>query len=227
MPATADGLLPEPRRALGAVFLRDRWQLSERLAATAGARYTYVGFLPDSHHADAVVQVELRGHERTFVRGSVATRTLTPGGDLLTLSTVAASPALTWARLEEGLQPARSTRYELGVDRALGPARVGARVFDETTRDLLLTTFDGQTPYVRNGGSVDARGFGVTVGRRFGGLVNGSVTYTFGRSRRPGALPGADLPLVAFDDGGVPRPRGAPARPSSTGRTRASPRSTG
>ena len=70
------------------------------------------------------------------MRGSVATRTLTPGGDLLTLSTVAASPAITWARLDEGLRPARSLRYEVGVDRALGAAaHVGAQLFAETTRD--------------------------------------------------------------------------------------------
>ena len=125
--------------------MRDRWQLGERLTATTGARYTYIGFLPDSHHADAVVQIELRGGRQTLVRGSVATRTLTPGGDLLTLSTVAASPAITWARLDEGLRPARSLRYEVGVDRALGAARIGAQVFTETTRDVLLTTFDGAT----------------------------------------------------------------------------------
>ena len=115
---------------MGAAFVRDRWQLGERLTATTGARYTYIGFLPDSHHADAVVQIELRGDRQTLVRGSVATRTLTPGGDLLTLSTVAASPAITWARLEEGLRPARSMRYEVGVDRALGAARIGAQLFD-------------------------------------------------------------------------------------------------
>ena len=193
-------VLPEPGRAVGAVFVRDRWRLGDRLTATTGARYTYVGFLPDSHHADAVVQIELRGDERTFVRGSVAARTLTPGGDLLTLSTVASSPAITWARLEEGLRPARARRYEVGVDRDFGPARLGAMVFDETTRDVLLTTFDGSTPVVRNGGTVGARGFGVTLGRRFGGVANGSVTYTFGRGRRSGTAPSlADVPVTSFD----------------------------
>jgi hypothetical protein len=196
------GMVPEPDRVVGAVFLRDRWQLGDRLTATTGARYTYVGFLPDSHHADAVVQIELRGDRRTLVRGSVAARTLTPGGDLLTLSTVAASPAITWARLEEGLRPARSLRYEFGVDRALGPARLGAYLFDETTRDVLLTTFDGTTPVVRNAGSVGARGFGMTLGHRFGGVASGSVTYTFGRGRRFGSIPfPAGVPVTSFDEG--------------------------
>ena len=44
---TSDIGLVEPARALGAVFVRDRWQIGERLRATAGARYTYLGFLPD------------------------------------------------------------------------------------------------------------------------------------------------------------------------------------
>jgi hypothetical protein len=196
----ADTFTGEPSRNLGAVFLRDRWQISDRLTATGGARYTYIGFLPDSHHADAVLQIELQGDRRTLLRGSVTTRTLAPGGDLLTLSTVAASPAITWARLEENLRPARALRCEMGVDRSLGAAMVGAQLFDETTRDVLLTTFDGPTPFVRNAGHAGARGFGVTFGRRFGGVANGSVTYTFGRTRRWGqTLVAADMP-VAFED---------------------------
>ncbi len=195
------GVLAEPDRVTGAVFLRDRWAISDRLTATTGARYTYIGFLPDSHHADAVVQVELRGDRSTLVRGSVATRTLTPGGDLLTLSTVAASPAITWARLDEGLRPARSLRYELGVDRALGASRLGAYVFDETTRDVLLTTFDGTTPVIRNAGDAAARGFGLSVGHRFWGVANGSVTYTFGRGHRSGAMPAlTNVPVAPFDE---------------------------
>jgi hypothetical protein len=193
--------MPEPDRAVGALFARDRWQIGERFTATAGARYTYVGFLPDSHHADAVVQVELRGDAQTVVRGSVAARTLTPGGDLLTLSTVAASPSITWARLEEGLRPARVLHYEFGVDRALGATRVGASFFDETTHDTLLTVFEAGAPYVRNAGSLEARGFGVTVGRRFGHLVDGSVTYTFGHGRRSGSAPFVlGAPATAFEE---------------------------
>ncbi|HEX9188340.1 MAG TPA: TonB-dependent receptor, partial [Vicinamibacteria bacterium] len=198
--ALADAL-PEPTRTLGAAFVRDRWRLSDRLTATAGARYTYVGFLPDSHHADAVVQIEVRGDRHTRLHGSVAARTLAPGGDLLTLSTVAASPAITWARLEDGLRPARSMAYELGIDRSLGDATLGARLFDEAATDVLLTTFEGTTPVIRNAGRAGARGFGVSLGRRFGNVVNGSVTYTFGRGRRSGTAPLAvGVPVLAFDE---------------------------
>jgi hypothetical protein len=194
--------LAEPDRALGAVFVRDRWQIGERVKATAGARYTYLGFLPDSNHIDAVVQVELQSDVETVVRGSFATRTLTPGGDLLTLSAVAASPGVTWARLEQGLRPARSLHYEVGVDRSLGPdAHVGAHLFSETTQDALLTAFEDGAPSVRNAGTLAARGFGVTVGRRFGRVVDGSVTYTFGQARRSGpAFFQAGAPIAAFEE---------------------------
>ncbi len=40
----------------------------------------------------------------------------------------------------------------------------------------------------------------MTVGRRFGGVVNGSVTYTFGQARRSGLAPFGDLPVTAFDE---------------------------
>jgi len=191
--------LPVPTRTVGAAFVRDRWSLGDRITATTSARYTYLGFLPDSQHVDAVLQVEVRGDEHTRLHGSVAARTQTPGGDLLTLSTVAASPAITWARLEDGLRPARSMRYELGIDRTLGSSStLGARIFDESTRDLLLTTFDGDTPIIRNAGGAGARGFGVSFGRRFGNVVNGSVTYTFGRGRRfAGAPYPASLPMLS------------------------------
>ena len=194
--------LAEPGRTFGAVFVRDRWRIGERLKATAGARYTYLGFLPDSHHADAVVEVEMQGDSETVVRGSFATRTLAPGGDLLTLSTVAASPGITWARLDEDLRPGRSLRFEMGVTRALGPsAHVGAQLFSESTHDALLTVFEDGAPFVRNTGTLAAKGFGVTVGRRFGGVVDGSVTYTFGQGRRSSAaMLAAVAPMTAFDE---------------------------
>ncbi len=188
----------QPDRTTGAVFAKDRWQISDRLTTTVGGRYTYVGFLSDSHHADAVVQIELEGSPGTVLRGSVTARSLVPGGDLLTLSTVAASPAITWARLDDGLRTARSYRYEVAMDHHSGPVQVGALVFEERISDMLLTTFDGSVPSVRNSGEADAKGFGITLGRRFGSVVNGSVTYCFGRMHRVGPFL-QETPATAFE----------------------------
>jgi len=196
----ADGLA-QPERTTGALFAKDHWRLGDRVSATAGARYTYVGFLPDSHHADAVLELELRGDPHTVVRGSIATRSLVPGGDLLTLSTVAASPAITWARLDDGIGASRTLRSEVGIDRSHAGLHLGARVFDEVCRDVLLTTFADGAPFVRNAGRAHARGFGVHLGRRFGNVLDGSVTYSFGHSRSTGALP-VTAPATAFADAG-------------------------
>jgi hypothetical protein len=195
------GGLPEPDRALGAAFVRDRWRLGDRVTATTGVRYTYLGFLQDAHHADAVVQVEVRSDADSVVRGSISTRTLAPGGDLLTLSTVAASPAITWARLEDGLRPARALHYEVGVEHTLAPGtHVGAHLFAEQTRDAMLTVFDGGAAFVSNAGTLDAHGFGVTLARRFGNVVDGSVTYTFGQGQRSGRpLLGPGAPITGFE----------------------------
>ncbi len=188
----------QAERTMGAAFLRSRWRLSERVHASAGGRYTYLGFLSNSHHADAVVEIEVEGSPGTLVRGSVSTRSLVPGGDLLTLSTVTASPAITWARLEDGLQAARTMRYEIDADRSLGASRVGAQLFDESMTDVLVTTFQDGLPILVNSGRTGARGVAVTFGHRFGSLVDGSLTYAYGRSRHTG-LSATDAPAVAFE----------------------------
>lgn len=179
---------PEGDRPVGAFFIKDRWRVGERFTTTLGTRYTYIGFLSDAHHADAIVEVELRGDAATLVRGSMATRTLAPGGDLLTLSSVSASPAITWARLSEGLRPSRSLRFEVGVDHSFrSGGHVGAFAFREQTRDQLWTTFEnGSALRVRNAGTVGVQGLGFTVRRGFGSAFTGSVTYSFGRGSRPG-----------------------------------------
>jgi outer membrane receptor protein involved in Fe transport len=190
----------QPERAMGAAFLTDRWRVSDRLTATLGTRYTYIGFLSSSSHPDAVVELELQGDPHTVLRGSIMTRTLAPGGDLLTLSTVAASPAITWARLDNAQRPSRTLHGNAGVERRFGSTMVGAQLFEERTSDVLATSFSGMTPVVRNAGSLRARGFGVSVGHRVGPL-NGSLTYTFGRSRRWGA-PFAEAPAGVLEDAG-------------------------
>jgi len=176
----------------GAIFARDRWQLGPRLTATVGARYSYVGYLMDRNHVDPAASLEYRG-KLTAVRGSLTARTLAPGGDLLTLSTLASAPALGLARLEPDLRAERLVRYEVAIDRALGAATVGALAFHEDVRDQLVNVFDDprlpRSLRIRNAGDHTARGLGVTVGGRFGDCLNGSVTYTYGRSLRGDPAP--------------------------------------
>ena len=130
-------------RSVGAAFFKDRFPLGRRGFATVGARYAYLGFLDDRNHVDTMIALELRDDSNAWLRGSVASRTLAPGGDLLTLSTLETSPVTSYARLQAGLRPSRTWRYELAVDRVLGAAKFGAHVFYEDTADQLVNVFEG------------------------------------------------------------------------------------
>jgi hypothetical protein len=175
-------------RTVGAIFVQDRWQAAENVAYTAGARFSYIGFLADRNHIDPFAAVELRRDEHTRVRGTVSSRTMVPGGDLLTLSVLGSAPAMAFAVMDDQLRPERAMHYELTVDQAVGSATLSARTFYEGVEDQLINAFTGpraaRTLRIVNGGGVQARGMGLTVARRFGNAFSGSVTYTYGHSWR-------------------------------------------
>jgi hypothetical protein len=187
---------------VGAVSFQDRWQATDRLAATVGGRFSYAGFLERSNQLDRNFGLEYRRDERSRVRASARSHTLVPGGDVLTVATISSSPAVAFAVLDEGLRAERSLHYELGFDQELGDYTFEGHTFYETIHDQLVNGFaDTGTVlphalYVTNGGWVGTRGIGVTVGRRFGDAVQGSMTYTYGHSWRPEAV--AADPMLAF-----------------------------
>lgn len=209
LPTEGDARLDD--RSVGALFAQDRWSVADAVTATMGARVSYIGFLDDAHHLDPSLTIEARRDDHTRLSGSFATRTLAPGGDLLTLASLATGPAITYAAMDRGLRAERSNRLELAVAQELGETTLRAQAFYETVRDQLVNSFDDDgvaTPavHILNAGGLRARGMGVSVGRRFGDHVNGQVTYTYGRAWRsdgppPAARAIASVPLVSFREG--------------------------
>src|SRR5258706_14958964 len=130
-------------RGGGALFLRSGINLGTKLTASLGGRYSYFGFLANPNHLDTMVTVEVKGAPGTVIRGSASTRTLAPGGDLLTLSTRDSSPLISYAALTDTLRASKTTSYELAVDHTLGPTTVGARAFYEDTADQLVNVLEG------------------------------------------------------------------------------------
>lgn len=190
-------------RSVGVLFAEERWQVTQRVWISAGGRYSYIGFIEDSNHVDPAGIVEFEANPRTRIRGALTTRTLTPGGDLLTLSTLASSPSIAYALVDDGLRPERLVRYEVSVSHSQGPVRLGARVFHEDFRDPYVNVFrePARSLRISNAPSITARGMGVTLGRRFGQAVDGSVTYTYGHSSRKGRFAGAAGPgVLAFPE---------------------------
>ncbi|MET0553436.1 MAG: TonB-dependent receptor [Vicinamibacteria bacterium] len=209
LPNERDGSLDD--RSVGALFAQDRWNLADAVTATVGTRFSYIGFLDDAHHLDPSLTIEIKRDDHTRLTGTFATRTLAPGGDLLTLASLATGPAVTYASMAPGLRAERTNRLELAVAQELGVTTVRAHAFYEAVRDQLVNAFEqdgvaSPTVHILNAGGLQARGMGVSLGRRFGEHVNGQVTYTYGRAwRSEGPLAAAEMsdsiPLVAFRQG--------------------------
>jgi hypothetical protein len=179
-PLAANAADRSQNRSVGAVFVQDRWQMSEALAVTGGSRFSYTAYLDDRVHVDPMVSVEY-ARNRTRFSGTASARTLTPGGDLLALSTIATAPALAVAAMEEALSAEKVVRYEVAVDRAFGSTTVRAYTFQENVDNPLSNTFSpGRALQIGNTAPVACRGLGLTVGRRFGEAFQGSVTYSGG-----------------------------------------------
>jgi TonB dependent receptor-like, beta-barrel/Carboxypeptidase regulatory-like domain len=182
-PASPSGMVEAG--GVGSAFVEDRWSVTRHLTLTGGLRHSYVGFVGDRSYIDPLGSVEIAPTGTLRVRGSFRTTTLAPGGDLLTLSSLAVGPAIAYATVDDSIRPQRTFQYELAVSQRLGAAIVGARAFREDTRDELLNVFSGEgadrSLRILNDGSLQASGVEFEASRRFGRAVSGSMTYSYGR----------------------------------------------
>lgn len=178
--------------AVGALFLADRIAIGDRLEATVGLRQTYIGFVQDRNHLDPSIGVEWRPGRSTRLHATAEERTLVPGGDLLTLSTLATAPAIVYAALPSDLRAERIVRYELGADRSVQGTLVGLRFFDESSQDQLVNAFSGQGALrelrIFNAGRAGVRGAALDLTRELGRSIRGSLAYSYGRVRREPGL---------------------------------------
>ncbi|HVQ31425.1 MAG TPA: TonB-dependent receptor [Vicinamibacteria bacterium] len=176
-------------RSVGSIFARDSWRLGEAWTASVGTRYSYVGFLKDGNDLDGFMALERAAGKHGRVHGSFAVKTLAPGGDLLTLSSLASAPVLNLVHLDDSLRPERTARYELGFDRVIGQTTISTFVFREGVRNQLVNLHGRQandTLHILNGGSLAVEAVGVTLAHRLGNAVSGSLTYSYGRAWREG-----------------------------------------
>jgi len=76
---------------------------------------------------------------------------------------------------------------EIALEEDVGPFTSEARTFYEGVEDQLVHRFarGGATLHIGNGSAIAARGMGLRISRRFGNVLQGSMSYTYGRGRRP------------------------------------------
>jgi hypothetical protein len=184
-PALTDGARTRGSEGrMGALFVSDRVRLGRDWSATLGTRWTYIGFVQDDNHTQPEGSLSFtRGPHR--VTASAQARTLIPGGDLLTLASLGTAPALAYAVLDDGLRPERVTRYELAYTADLGALDLGARAFREGARDRLGNLFEpgGGRLRIVNTEGVVATGVALSVARRWGRHMHGSLGYALGHAR--------------------------------------------
>ncbi|MGE0455513.1 MAG: TonB-dependent receptor [Vicinamibacteria bacterium] len=193
---------PLDNRSVGAVFVHETWTLNDRFTVSGGARYSYVGFLTTRNHLNPAGAVEYRTGQRSRLRASGSTRTLAPGGELLSLSTLASTPAMAVALVGESVRAERVLRGEIAYEQRVGRASIQAFAFHEGVRDQLANDVapdaSVRTLTIRNGRGYAAQGLGLSVGRQLGDNVNASLGWSFGRSDAAAtAFPGG----VAVGDG--------------------------
>jgi len=170
--------------SVGAAFLTDQWQVTDKLTATGGGRFSYIGFLRDSNQFDPMATLEFRRDAHTRFSATAETRTLAPGGDLLTLSTLATAPAVAYAVLDDALQAERSGRIVVAVEQTYGATTLGAQTYFENVRHQLANAYVGagsvRSLRISDTGAMSARGFGLSMGHHFGRVLSGSVCYRYG-----------------------------------------------
>lgn len=196
-----DDLAPDGR-AVGALFIEDRAAFGDSVIATAGLRQTYVGFVQDRNHLDPSLGLELKPNDNTRFHAAAEERTVVPGGDLLTLSTMATAPAILYAALPANLTSERIVRVQLGADRSFAGTLVGVRTWNESIDDQLVNAFTGRGTLrqlqIFNAGATTARGLCVDLSRGFfGQAVRGSLAYSFGHVQREMPVAFVSGPSVA------------------------------
>lgn len=196
-PATGNREADSSDGGAGVLFARDTFRLSRDLSASLGARWSYLGFLRASNYMDPAGSLTWK-RGRNALQLSAALRTLAPGGDLLTLSSLATAPAISFAVMDAGLRAERITRYEIEMTRTEGALTLGARAFREGTRDQLVNLFDDDAPgglRIVNARGLVSTGVGLSLGRRLGHVLSGSVDYAAGVARRGAPLDSSELML--------------------------------
>lgn len=191
LPAT----LSDGNRSGGEVYASDRWSASPHLEVSYGAKYGRYDYLNDrglwSPEVSVTVAPDLESSFR--LRASASRREVAPGaGEFAAPSTGPLLPsqrtfsALAW---RNGFARERVDTVDVSIERQyVGDVTIGLRAFTQRVDGQAVTLFgmpQAGSPiasighyFVAGGGNFDARGWGISVGRRMLEGLRASVDYT-------------------------------------------------
>jgi hypothetical protein len=189
--AVALAAMPEAARNVGAVYAHDEWRVSEFFSIGYGGHYAHYDYLLQPAHFSPRVSATIHPSERTRIRGVATRRVTAPGAEefLPPSNSQILPPQRTFAPLTRaGFIPEDARHYELAVERVLDGVTIGVRAFQQGIDDQLVTIFglrgESSQPaeighyFVGSAGSVDVRGWGLSLAHSLSPHVRGSFDYS-------------------------------------------------
>ena len=184
-------------RNVGSVHAFDTYAIAPKLLVTYGTRYSRYDYLDSSSLFSPRVAVTMLPDEHLRVTALFSQRALAPGAEEFVQPEQGLwlPPQRTFSSLDDRapLVAEKTTHYEAGVERDLGPATtVSARLFHQRASDQLVTLFGVDQPglpsatlghyFVANTGPVEATGYSTGVKTTIASRVRGAVEYSYARA---------------------------------------------
>ena len=182
---------------MGAVYAFDRWKVSRAVELAYGARWSRYDYVDQPNQLSPRLGVSVSPARGTFIRASVAQRTLAPGAEEF----LPPPTADFWLPPERAFSPLASDTFrvervrafEVALEREFDDAFIVAvRRFYQSTDDQLATLFGLGGPlgvgtdvghyYVATAGSVDSDGWGVRFSSPLDHRLRGTVDYSVTRA---------------------------------------------
>ena len=185
----------------------DSWTVSPQVSVDYGGRYATYGYIEEDGLFSPRLAVTITPVEAVRIRVAGSQETVAPGaGEFLppAQSGLWLPPERTFAAFARsgGFHPERARTVDVGVEYDVSDRYVvGARRVYQDVTDQMVTLFGMEGPgtpptghyYLARGGSVTSRGWVLTLRRRLGDRVSGSVDYAIAEAHWQQA--GADVAL--------------------------------
>jgi len=209
-PATA-AIAPGDGRRVGSAYGGDRWRLTSRVDLEYGLRFDRYDYVTEPELLSPRIAARVNPVGRTFVRVSMARRTIAPGADEFLPppdSALWLPPQRTFSPLVGfDLRAERVDSYGLAVEQEFGQANrastIVVRRFYQQSADQMATIFGLDRKggaghyYVSTLGDVDLDGWGFGVAGWLAPHLRGSVDYSISDARWDRGVDRAFLERVA------------------------------
>jgi hypothetical protein len=184
--------VPDTSRNVGAVYVTDEWKITPRFTLGYGGNYAHYDYLGQPAYLSPRVSATINVADTLRIRGVAARQVLAPGAEefLPPSHAQVLPPQRTFAPLtRDGFIAEDLHHYEVVVEQVISGATLAVRAFQQRVDDQLVTVFGLRGPdaaasalghyFLASSGNVAVRGWGLAITQDLGGIVRGTIDYTF------------------------------------------------